>query len=629
MCLLLHPPLPLVPLVGTPPPLLPDLFFLSSSRSRRGTYHHAHGKAPTSPSRSAARQEKPPPPLTLAPIHPLPLPLAAAASSASSHPPLLLLCPSVCLYSALLCSALLCSALLFPVYPRQQYIFLAPFFYSGLHLSRIVLVPTRLLMSFVCLSFHQIANRLVSCRFLLFLCLLWSQILSLLLLHVLVNAAIPFHSLSLHLIVIPTTVTGRIRISIVAEDDVNCELGFDLLFDPHKMTVQLENVSVSMHADGIAVVSLNLKSSKVNTLGKDLLMELPPIIDSLEKDPEVKSVIFISGKKNNFIAGADINIFDEIAVQGKDAIKKQVMLGLLPGAGGTQRLPKLIGIQEGARPLNRSDLHNLRTSTLVVRLASIFQAKKLKLVDQTCDPGQLLQCALATARLLNKGNICKHRVFPVCKCNLTKTSGEMKLPKRGELPWTSSVIIRVDILLIPDHNKQYIEDAIKNYPFARDFFFGQARKMALKQTNGNYPAPSKTWQIIDVIEGSIAKKVLGKDEGYEMEADAFAELALTHESSGLRAVFFGQTAVKKNPFSGAMDVKKVGVLGAGLMGAGIAEVTIVKGVPVVLKDVSAKGLSVGETNIQKSMQDKVKKKRMNNFDKDVTLSRLIGVHNEM
>ncbi|EKX32692.1 hypothetical protein GUITHDRAFT_121132 [Guillardia theta CCMP2712] len=384
-------------------------------------------------------------------------------------------------------------------------------------------------------------------------------------------------------------------------------------------TASSENVSVSMHDDGIAVVSLDIKNSKVNTLGKALLTELPPILETLENvdDPHVKSVIFISAKKNNFIAGADINIFDEIAVQGKDAIKKQVcqltqgffdrmekgkvkiaaidgsclgggaefalachyriasvnpstaigfpevMLGLLPGAGGTQRLPKLIGVQ-----------------------------------GLTQDATKLLQCALATARLLNKD------------LNFTSKTGEMKLPKRGELPWMSA----------------YFEDGIKSYSFLRDFYFGQARKMALKQTNGNYPAPIK---IIEVLEGSIAKNALGKDQGYEMEADAFAELALTKESSGLRSLFFGQTSVKKNPFSGAMDVKKVGVLGAGLMGSGIAEVTIAKGVPVVLKDVSAKGLSVGETNIQKSMQDKVKKKRMTSFEKDVTMSRLIGVHNDM
>ena len=59
------------------------------------------------------------------------------------------------------------------------------------------------------------------------------------------------------------------------------------------------------------------------------------------------------------------------------------------------------------------------------------------------------------------------------------------------------------------------------------------------------------------------------------------------------------------------------------------EVTITKDVPVVLKDVTAAGLAVGETNIIKSIQTKVKRKRMSSFDADRTLSRLIGVHDGM
>jgi hypothetical protein len=65
------------------------------------------------------------------------------------------------------------------------------------------------------------------------------------------------------------------------------------------------------------------------------------------------------------------------------------------------------------------------------------------------------------------------------------------------------------------------------------------------------------------------------------------------------------------------------------MGAGIAEVTITKDVPVVLKDVTPAGLAVGETNIIKSIQTKVKRKRMSSFDADRTLSKLIGVHDGM
>jgi len=211
-------------------------------------------------------------------------------------------------------------------------------------------------------------------------------------------------------------------------------------------------------------------------------------------------------------------------------------------------------------------------------------------VDQTCDGKQLMQCALVVAKQIADGTI--------------------KIPKRGNFSGMYGMV----------------ETAIKDYGFVRDYVFDQAKNQVMKMTKGNYPAPLK---IIDVLKKSVASKGLNKPKGYEIEADGFSDLCITPQSQGLQALFFAQTATKKNPYSNPRPVNQVGVLGAGLMGAGIAEVTITKDIPVVLKDVTPEGLAVGETNILKSMQTKVKRKRISTFDADRTLSKLIGVHDGM
>lgn len=102
----------------------------------------------------------------------------------------------------------------------------------------------------------------------------------------------------------------------------------------------------------------------------------------------------------------------------------------------------------------------------------------------------------------------------------------------------------------------------------------------------------------------------GPKAGYEAEAQAFGQLAMTSHSKGLMGLFRGQTECKKNRF-GAPEkpVKNLAVLGAGLMGAGIAQVSIDKGYNVVLKDATRAGLSRGVGQIQTGYAGGVKRKR--------------------
>ncbi len=120
----------------------------------------------------------------------------------------------------------------------------------------------------------------------------------------------------------------------------------------------------------------------------------------------------------------------------------------------------------------------------------------------------------------------------------------------------------------------------------RKLIFDQAGKKTAKKTRGNYPA---TEAILDVIRSGLEK---GMQEGLAYEAERFAELVMTDESKALRSIFFATTEMKKENGAGAEPnkVSHVSVLGGGLMGAGIAHVSVAKAkVPVKIKDVSNDG----------------------------------------
>lgn len=103
----------------------------------------------------------------------------------------------------------------------------------------------------------------------------------------------------------------------------------------------------------------------------------------------------------------------------------------------------------------------------------------------------------------------------------------------------------------------------------------------------------------------------GEAAGYEEEARAFGDLRMTPECQGLISLFRGQTQCKKNRFGKpAKEVKNVAVLGAGLMGAGIAQVTLDKGYQVILKDTTHEGLARGVNQIYNGIDGAVKRKKI-------------------
>ena len=245
----------------------------------------------------------------------------------------------------------------------------------------------------------------------------------------------------------------------------------------------------------------------------------------------------------------------------------EVKLGLLPGWGGTYALPKLVGLTE-ALPM-----------ILQGKEVRPDKAKKIGLVDAVCDPAALEALAVQTA--------------------LSLANGKKKQRKKSWMRW-----------------------ATEDVSFGRDFVFKKAKEQVDKSTRGKYPA---AYEILKCVENGLGKP---PSAAFEFEADAFVCLAKTSESSALIGLFDGITGAKKNPYPSTAKPSSVAVLGAGLMGAGIAQVSAEKGLAVALKDVSPEGLAKGVAYVAGNLDKKVKRRRMDAFKRNTIVSSITGYHDQ-
>lgn len=367
----------------------------------------------------------------------------------------------------------------------------------------------------------------------------------------------------------------------------------------------------------VAVVRFDQVGRKVNTLNSELSPQFDKIFDYLKSSEDVKAMVIISGKKDCFIAGADIeelqqaktteevknlsqtgqaffNRLEALDIPVVAAIHgsclggglelalscsyriatsdektrfglPEVMLGLLPGAGGTQRLPRLIGLEKALGMM------------LAGNQINSSKAMKVGLIDHVVSQAALEDIAIRAALQLADGSLRK------------------KQKKRSGV-------------------SSYLEKVSQG----RDFVLQQALKQVMAKTRGLYPAPKA---IIDVVGYGLDH---GMEKGLEKEAEEFAKLSQTSHFRGLVSLYFGQTELKKNRFkqSGA-KVDDLSILGAGLMGAGIALVSLQKGFHVRLKDISQEGLGKGKKYIWDALQKKVRRKSISRFEADRTMSNLV------
>uniref|UniRef100_A0A3Q2EJ81 enoyl-CoA hydratase n=1 Tax=Cyprinodon variegatus TaxID=28743 RepID=A0A3Q2EJ81_CYPVA len=383
----------------------------------------------------------------------------------------------------------------------------------------------------------------------------------------------------------------------------------------------------------VAVIRINDPNSKVNTLSVQMQKEMIEVMDEVWANEAVKSAVLISSKPGCFIAGADINMIQAcntaeevtklsqegqkmferiekspkpvvaaingsclggglefaIACQYRIATKSkktvlgtpEVMLGLLPGAGGTQRLPKMVGLPSAFDMM------------LTGRNIKADKAKKMGLVHQLVDP-------------LGPG---------------------LKGPEERTIEYLEEVavecargIVNKKIALQKEKNMmQKITDYVMSFEFVRNQIYKTVHGKVMKQSKGLYPAPLK---IIECVKTGVEQ---GPIAGYLAESQNFGQLAKTSESAALIGLYHGQVACKKNRFgTPEREVKTLAILGAGLMGAGVAQVTVDKGIHTILKDTTVEGLSRGEQQVYKGLNDKTKKKSITSFQRDSILSNLTG-----
>uniref|UniRef100_A0A8C8ACD3 Trifunctional enzyme subunit alpha, mitochondrial n=1 Tax=Otus sunia TaxID=257818 RepID=A0A8C8ACD3_9STRI len=408
-----------------------------------------------------------------------------------------------------------------------------------------------------------------------------------------------------------------------------CAGSFSFLKSPdHKLMTHFclfparTHVSCDIKGD-VAVVRFNTPNSKVNTLSKQLSSEFTDIMNEIWTNEAVKSAVLISSKPGSFIAGADLDMIEacktsqevaQLSQEGQKMLEKieqspkpvvaaisgsclggglelaiachyriatkekktvlatpEVLLGLLPGAGGTQRLPKMVGLPAAFDIMLTG--RNIRAD----------RAKKMGLVDQLVDP-------LALRDLVELGTV---RVrFMV---GLEDLQGRV-LSHLAELT-----------------------DYAMAVPFVRQQVYKTVENKVRKQTKGLYPAPLK---IIETVKAGLDQ---GRDAGYLAESQNFGQLAVTNESKALLGLYRGQVYCKKNKFgTPKQEVKTLAVLGAGLMGAGIAQVSVDKGLKTILKDTAQQGLDRGQQQVFKGLNSKVKKKSLTSFERDSILSNLTG-----
>lgn len=393
----------------------------------------------------------------------------------------------------------------------------------------------------------------------------------------------------------------------------------------------MKHFTLETDKDGIALITFDSPKRSMNVLSQDVITEIGQWVAKISEDESIKGAVITSGKKA-FCAGANLDelggqfeeVFTEIAKdeqKGKAELFKmvfrlnqvfraletcgkpvaaavnglalgggfelalacharfaasddpklrlgfpEVMVGLLPGAGGTQRVPRMIGLMNAA-PL-------------------LLQAKKIK-AGEAVGMG-LVNAAVPQAELIGAA---KAWVLENPKAKQPWDAGKFRFP--GGNPWSP-----------------------QGFPM-----FAGAPAMVRKESYGNYPAMPNILKA--VYEGSQVPM----DAALRIETRYFCKLLLSPKTQNMiRTLFISKQVIDKGGARPASqqpgEINKIGVIGAGFMGAGVAYVSAMAGIEVVLIDRDQEGADKGKALTEKEQAKRVKRGKQTQEKMDAILARI-------
>ena len=392
-----------------------------------------------------------------------------------------------------------------------------------------------------------------------------------------------------------------------------------------------QNFSFDIDADGIALVSWNMPGRSMNVIDAKVMEELTAIVEKVATDAAIKGAVLTSSK-DAFCAGADLTMLETqsrafaalLKSQGEEAANKhlfeesrklsqiarrmetcgkpwvaalngtamgggfelalachhrvasendktrlglpEIKVGLFPGGGGTQRIARMMPPADALQYLLKGDQLRLN------------RAKAMKLVDEIVPPAELVQ----------------------------KAKDWIKAGGKPTAPWD------VDGFRLPG-------GAV--YSKAGMMVFPPANALYRRETYDNYPAARAIMQV--VYEGLQ----LPMDQALRVELRYFAKILRSPEAAAMiRSLFVSMQELNKGarrpPGVPAKPIKKIGVLGAGFMGAGVAYVTAQAGIDVVLIDRDQEAADKGKAHSQKLITDQINRGRATAADRDALLGHI-------
>jgi 3-hydroxyacyl-CoA dehydrogenase/enoyl-CoA hydratase/3-hydroxybutyryl-CoA epimerase len=392
-----------------------------------------------------------------------------------------------------------------------------------------------------------------------------------------------------------------------------------------------QNFKLDSDANGIALVTWDMPGRSMNVIDPKVIEELSAIVEQVASDGAIKGAVITSGK-DTFCAGADLTMLETLSRTFKELIKAQgeeaanaklfeesrklsqlyrrietcgkpwvaaingtalgggfeltlachqriaadndktrlglpeIKIGLFPGAGGTQRIARMMQPADALQFLFRGEQHRLN------------RAKAMKIVDAVVPAADLIKTAKDWIKAGGK---------PVAPWDVQG----FKLPG-------GPVYSKAGMMVFPPANAIYRRETYDNYPAAR--------------------------AILQVVYEGLQ---LPMDLALRVESRWFAKILRSPEAAAMiRSLFVSMGELNKGARRPAavppMSLKKIGVLGAGFMGAGIAYVSALAGLSVVLIDRDQESADKGKAHSHKLMTEQVNRGRATAADRDALLARI-------